>query len=129
MLRFTPEEYEKLQARIAAGCKRKQDLPVQAEPQGKAAKSGDGAAAFESGEGAPPKFFDAAEVAKELGCWWQSGKDAFLMQDLEGRWLQSLEAKKPDEKKVEALLNLLNRNPKDACSEAQRLVGASASGK
>jgi hypothetical protein len=56
--------------------------------RGKAAKSGDGAAAFESGEGAPPKFFDAAEVAKELGCWWQSGKDAFLMQDLEGRWHQ-----------------------------------------
>jgi len=51
------------------------------------------------------------------------------LKDLEGRWLQSLEAKKPDEKKVEALLNLLNRNPKDACSEAQRLVGAFASGK
>jgi hypothetical protein len=41
------------------------------------------------------------------------------LKNLEGRWLQSLEA----------FLNLLNRNPKDACSEAQRLVGASASGK
>jgi hypothetical protein len=51
------------------------------------------------------------------------------LKDLEGRWLQSLETKKPDEKKVETLLNLLNRNPKDACSEAQGLVGASASGK
>jgi hypothetical protein len=28
-----------------------------------------------------------------------------------------------DEKKVEALLHLLNCNPKDACSEAQRLAG------
>jgi len=45
------------------------------------------------------------------------------LKDLEVRWLQSLEAKKSDEKKVEALLNLLNRNPKDACSEAQRLAG------
>lgn len=44
------------------------------------------------------------------------------LKDLEARWLQSLEAKKPDEKKVEALLHLLNRNPKDACSEAQRLA-------
>ena len=37
--------------------------------RGKAAKDADGAAAFESGEAAAPKFFDAEEVAKELGCW------------------------------------------------------------
>jgi len=40
MLRFSEDEFSKLQSRIAAGCKRKSDAPVQAEPQGKAAKSG-----------------------------------------------------------------------------------------
>ena len=51
------------------------------------------------------------------------------LNELEARWLKSLETKKPDEKNVGALLNLLNRNPKDACSEAQRLPGASAAGR
>lgn len=53
----------------------------------------------------------------------------FPLKELEARWLKALEAKKPEEKNVEALLHLLNRNPKDACSEAQRLQGASAAGK
>jgi hypothetical protein len=50
-------------------------------------------------------------------------------KDLKARWLQSLEAKKPDGKNVEALLLLLNRSPKDACSEAQRLAKTAAGGK
>ena len=54
--------------------------------RGKVVKKGDGAAAFEQGEAEAPKFFDAKQVADELGCWWQSGKDSFLMQDDEGRW-------------------------------------------
>ena len=40
MLRFTPEEYEKLQSRIKAGVQRKSEAPVDAQPAGKAAKSG-----------------------------------------------------------------------------------------
>lgn len=55
---------------------------------GRVAKDGDGAATFESGEAVAPKFFDAGEVAHELGAWWLSGKDAFLVQDVEGRWHQ-----------------------------------------
>jgi hypothetical protein len=51
------------------------------------------------------------------------------LKELEARWLESLKAKKPDEKHVEALLNLLNRNPKDACSEAQRLSESAAAKK
>jgi len=34
--------------------------------------------------------------------------------------LQALEAGKPDEKTVDALLGLFNRNPKVACTDAQR---------
>lgn len=56
--------------------------------RGKVVKKGDEAAAFEQGEAVAPKFFDAEAVAEELGCWWQSGKDAFLMRDDEGRWHQ-----------------------------------------
>ncbi len=56
--------------------------------RGKVAKKGDGAAAFESGEAAAPKVFDEEAVAQDLGCWWLSGKDAFLMRDDEGRWHQ-----------------------------------------
>jgi hypothetical protein len=50
------------------------------------------------------------------------------LKDLEARWLQSLDTKKPDGKRVETLLILLNRNPKDACSEAQRLPKTSRGG-
>jgi hypothetical protein len=56
--------------------------------RGKVTKRDDGAAAFEAGEAAPPKVFDEKGVACELGVWWQSGKDCFLMQDDEGRWHQ-----------------------------------------
>ena len=49
-------------------------------------KSGDGAASFEEGGAVAPKVFDAAEVGGELGAWWLSSSDAFLMQDNEGRW-------------------------------------------
>jgi hypothetical protein len=57
--------------------------------RGKVTKKGDdGAAAFEAGEAAGPKEFDPGAVADELGCWWQSGKDAFLMRDECGRWHQ-----------------------------------------
>jgi hypothetical protein len=56
--------------------------------RGKATKDQDGAATFEQGGAAAPKVFDPAEIAGELGCWWLSGKDAFLRQDLEGRWHQ-----------------------------------------
>lgn len=51
------------------------------------------------------------------------------MKDLEARWLKSLEAKKIDGKNVDTLVDLLNRKPKDACSEAQRLPGAAGAGK
>lgn len=69
--------------------------------------------------------------------WWlsESGKRpweevfGFPLKELEARWLKALDAKKLDGKHVETLLHLLNRNPKDACSEAQRLPGASVEGK
>lgn len=51
------------------------------------------------------------------------------LKDLETRWLESLEAKKPDGKHVETLLHQINRNPKDACSEAQRLAESAAAKK
>jgi hypothetical protein len=56
--------------------------------RGKVTKKDDGAAAFEAGEAAAPKVFDERSVAQELGVWWQSGKDCFLMRDDEGRWHQ-----------------------------------------
>lgn len=40
MLRYSPEEYAALQARINASLQRKSASPVQAEPQAKAAKQG-----------------------------------------------------------------------------------------
>ncbi len=49
-------------------------------------KTGDGPATFEAGAAAAPLLFDAEEVSKELGAWWLSGKDSFLMKDGEGRW-------------------------------------------
>jgi hypothetical protein len=49
-------------------------------------KTGDGPATFEAGAAAAPLVFDAEEVSKELGAWWLSGKDSFLMKDGEGRW-------------------------------------------
>lgn len=54
--------------------------------RGKVTKKGDGAAAFEQGDAEAPKFFDAKQVADELGCWWHGGKDAFLKRDKQGRW-------------------------------------------
>jgi hypothetical protein len=51
------------------------------------------------------------------------------LKDLETRWLESLEAKKPDGKHVETLLHQINRNSKDACSEAQRLAESAAAKK
>lgn len=55
--------------------------------RGRVTKKGDGAAAMEPGAPAePPKFFDEKEVAEELGAWWQSGRDGFLVQDNDGRW-------------------------------------------
>jgi hypothetical protein len=54
--------------------------------RGKVVKNGDGAATVVQGEAVAPKSFDAAIVAQELGAWWLSGKDAFLMRDDEGRW-------------------------------------------
>jgi hypothetical protein len=47
------------------------------------------------------------------------------LKDLEARWLQFLDTKKPGGKRVETLLHLLNRSPKDACGEAQRLIASS----
>lgn len=55
--------------------------------RGKAVKQGDGAATMEPGAAAP-RFFDAKEVAEELGAWWVSGKDGFLVKDNDGRWHQ-----------------------------------------
>jgi hypothetical protein len=56
--------------------------------RGKVTKNGDEAAAFEAGGAEGPKIFDVEAVADELGCWWQSGKDSFLMRDDCGRWHQ-----------------------------------------
>jgi len=53
---------------------------------GKVYKKGDGAAAFAAGDAVGPKFFDAKEVAEELGAWWLSGKDKFVIQSSDGRW-------------------------------------------
>jgi hypothetical protein len=54
--------------------------------RGKVVKKDDGAATVVQGAAVPPKSFDAASVAEELGAWWLSGKDSFLMRDEEGRW-------------------------------------------
>ncbi|TXH46641.1 MAG: hypothetical protein E6Q97_29105 [Desulfurellales bacterium] len=54
--------------------------------RGKAAKSEDGAATFETGGAEAPKGFSPEEIANELGCWWLSGKDSFMRRDAQGRW-------------------------------------------
>ncbi len=84
------------------------------------------------------EYLLASHGAEKMKRFWRLSEDGkrsweevfgLALTDLEARWLQSLEAKKPDEKNVEALSHLLNRNPKDACSEAQRLSGTAAAGK
>lgn len=67
--------------------------------------------------------------AEKIKSFWQGSKGGkrpweqvfgLPLQKLEAQWLQALEAGKPDEKTVDALLGLFNRNPKEACTDAQR---------
>jgi hypothetical protein len=67
--------------------------------------------------------------AEKMKSFWQGSKGGkrpweqvfgLPLQKLEAQWLQALEAGKPDEKTVDALLGLFNRNPKEACTDAQR---------
>lgn len=70
--------------------------------------------------------------AERMRRFWQesqSGKrpweDAFGMSlpRLEADWLRDLDARKSDDKTVKMLLGLFNRNPRDACTQAQRNAG------
>lgn len=55
--------------------------------RGKAVKEGEGPAVAVPGSAAAPVGFDAAEVAREMEMFWQSGKgDQFVMRLPDGRW-------------------------------------------
>lgn len=74
---------------------------------GKVRKSEDGGpATFEAGKAAAPAkgAFDEAEVCREIGMYWQSGKgDQFVIRQADGRW-----ATWP----MQAVVDLMRANPK-----------------
>lgn len=56
--------------------------------RGRAVKGGEDEAAVvvPGGSAAGPVAFDPAEVAEEMGMFWPSGKDSFILRQRDGRW-------------------------------------------